>query len=153
MKILAALLLIPFLATQECCQHKGKHSTGNDNLVKTDTTIAKLDTNTSNDIPQDTIVKKPTVKDSLPACIRKFIDEAPGQSKAEKPLAIDEYIYNGKTVYLYTAPCCDHYNTVYDENCKEICAPSGGFTGRGDGKCPDFQSKAKHVRSLWKVGK
>lgn len=43
---------------------------------------------------------------------------------------------DGRPVYLFTAPCCDIGNPLYDAEGRFICAPSGGFTGQGDGKCP-----------------
>jgi hypothetical protein len=39
---------------------------------------------------------------------------------------------------------------VYDRNCNYVCAPDGGYTGKGDGKCKDFDSLAKEVRLIWK---
>ena len=66
------------------------------------------------------------------------------------PLQVDEYLYNGKKVFLFTAPCCDFFNMVYDDSCKAVCAPSGGITGKGDGKCEDFATTAKFVKSIWK---
>ena len=29
----------------------------------------------------------------------------------------------------------DYDNLLFDDNCNYICAPSGGFSGAGDGKC------------------
>jgi hypothetical protein len=31
-----------------------------------------------------------------------------------------------------------------------ICSPTGGITGKGDGKCEDFSTKAKHIKLIWK---
>lgn len=41
-------------------------------------------------------------------------------------------------LYLATAPCCDHFNGLYDRKGRRICAPSGGFSGVGDGTCPPW---------------
>ena len=46
------------------------------------------------------------------------------------------YVLNDKVYYSFTAPCCDQLNPLYDEQANYVCAPSGGFTGRGDEKCP-----------------
>lgn len=126
MKYILALAIISFLSAGKCGKHK----------VKPDT------------------VSEPqlTAKDAIPSCVRKLIDGENKQSPPNTPVQVDEYLYNGKTVYLITAHCCDQFNILYDENCKEICAPSGGFTGRGDGKCKDFDSTAKHVKLIWKDG-
>ena len=67
--------------------------------------------------------------------------------------AITQYDYNGKTVYLVDLdpPCCDNFTAeVYDESMNYICAPSGGFTGRGDMQCKDFNEKAEKIDVIWK---
>lgn len=87
---------------------------------------------------------------STPACIQRKIDEIKAQPKWNPPAEVNEYIYNDQHVYLFSSPCCDQYNMLYDGNCTALCAPSGGFTGRGDQKCTDFNDKAKHVRLVWK---
>lgn len=88
--------------------------------------------------------------DSIPVCVQKIIDERNKEIPPNPPVQIDEYLYNGKTVFLFTAQCCDFYNTLYDDSCKMICSPTGGITGKGDGKCADFLKMAKHVKLIWK---
>ena len=44
-------------------------------------------------------------------------------------------IYAGGPAYLIPSPCCDKYDYFYDSSGVILCAPSGGFTGRGDGSC------------------
>lgn len=88
--------------------------------------------------------------DSLPPCIKRIVADARKNEPAGTPEKIDEYLYKGERVFLFTAPCCDQYNTVYDMKCNPVCAPSGGITGKGDGKCPDFGTEAKFVRTVWK---
>jgi hypothetical protein len=123
MKYFFILLIFPLLSVSECGNHK-----------------TKSDATTEN---------REQVKDSIPSCVRKLIDKGT-KEVPEAPVQIDEYSYKGKKVYLFIAQCCDQYNMLYDENCKEICAPTGGFTGKGDGKCKDFDSTAKHVKLIWK---
>ena len=55
-----------------------------------------------------------------------------------------------KKYTCFSSPCCDQYNNLYDSDCNLICAPSGGYTGKGDQKCLDFFDKAKHVKLIWK---
>ncbi|MBV8036069.1 hypothetical protein [Roseateles sp.] len=43
---------------------------------------------------------------------------------------------DGQVFYLVNAPCCDHFNYLYDADGRRICAPTGGFGGSGDGRCP-----------------
>jgi hypothetical protein len=86
----------------------------------------------------------------IPACIQQRIDSIKKEPKWNPPAEVNEYTYNGKTVYLFSSPCCDFFNPVYGSDCNYICAPTGGFTGKGDGKCEDFNSTAKHVKLVWK---
>lgn len=85
-----------------------------------------------------------------PECILQRIEAIKKQPIWNPPAEIHEYIYKGKTVYLISSNCCDQYNMLVDENCNNICAPSGGITGKGDGKCPDFQQNSTHIRLVWK---
>ena len=48
----------------------------------------------------------------------------------------------GRVAILLAAPCCDHFNPLFDEKGHKICAPSGGFAGRGDGRCPAWVAGA-----------
>lgn len=122
MKYLLILLLVPLFSASKCGEHK-KENAGQENTE--------------------------AAKDSIPACVQKLID-AGSKEIPDAPLQVDEYLYKNKKVFLLTAQCCDQFNILYDDSCKAICAPSGGFTGRGDGKCTDFDSTAKHIKLLWK---
>jgi len=84
------------------------------------------------------------------SCINKKITKIKSQAKWNPPAEVNEYIYQGKHVYLFSADCCDQYNELYDESCNYICSPFGGFSGAGDGKCTDFSSTAQFVRLVWK---
>lgn len=50
--------------------------------------------------------------------------------------AIWKISHQGKIAYFIVSPCCDQYNPLLDENGKQLCSPSGGITGHGDGRCP-----------------
>jgi hypothetical protein len=78
----------------------------------------------------------------LPECIQQKIEAIKAQPKWNPPAQVDEYVYQGKRVYLFSADCCDQYTQAFDENCNYICAPSGGITGKGDGRCADFINAA-----------
>ena len=92
----------------------------------------------------------PVVKDSLPACVRKLINERNKDIPPSPPQSVTKYNYEGKTVYYFREGCCDQFNPVYDDSCHLLGAPDGGFTGRGDGKLPGFFSKAKMIKVVWK---
>ena len=89
-------------------------------------------------------------KSKIPTCIQERIEEIKKDAKWNPPAEINEYKFQGKTVYLISSNCCDQYNSLFDGDCHEICAPTGGITGKGDGKCNDFQNQAKHIRQVWK---
>lgn len=91
-----------------------------------------------------------TQKNSIPSCIQQKIEQIQKEPRWNPPAEVNEYSYEGKTVYLFSSPCCDQYNNLYDKECNLICAASGGFTGKGDRKCPEFFEKAKHVKLIWK---
>jgi hypothetical protein len=66
------------------------------------------------------------------------------------PIQIDIYEWKGETVYFTTSDCCDQYNELFTSACVPICAPSGGKTGTGDGKCPTFFDEAVFVCTAYK---
>src|SRR6476661_10839321 len=86
---------------------------------------------------------------AIPPCIQERIDQLSKAPVRNPPAEVRAYDYHGQRVYYFNAPCCDPYDSVYDAQCRFICAPGGGFTGKGDGKCPDFD-QAKEVRVVWK---
>jgi hypothetical protein len=90
--------------------------------------------------------------ENIPGCLAEQLVKIQNNQLENAPIQIDEYEMNGKKVYLYTADCCDQYNVLVDENCKGFCSPSGGITGKGDGKCVDFNKTAKLIRNIYKKG-
>ena len=96
-----------------------------------------------------------TVKElkALPACIKIKIDSFKVAQKHQQPQKIVEYLYKGKKVYYVVMPCCDFFNEVYDDKCKLLGSPDGGFTGKGDGKLPDFFKDVSKEKVLWEADK
>jgi hypothetical protein len=86
----------------------------------------------------------------IPECVQQKIDSIKALPKWNPPAEVHEYNYQGQQVFLFTSPCCDQYIVALNKNCEYICAPSGGYTGKGDGKCADFYSSAAYVRLVWK---
>jgi hypothetical protein len=61
------------------------------------------------------------------------------------------YTWNGQKVYLASdETCCDQFITLYDECFNVLCAPSGGITGKGDGRCSDFYQQATDQQLVWR---
>lgn len=97
--------------------------------------------------------KKKANEDALPACLQELINRTATEEPPTTPLRIDAYTYKDKTVYYVAADCCDFFNMVYDDSCNMICAPDGGITGKGDGKCADFFDEAKLLKTAWEKEK
>ncbi len=71
-------------------------------------------------------------------------------AEGEEPLAINLWSWNGEDYYLASPDCCDMFEALLDaETCEYVCAPSGGFTGQGDGQCPTFVDDAIHIETVW----
>ena len=87
---------------------------------------------------------------TVPVCIFDKIATFQKEPKANPPRAVYQYEYKGSTVYYITAPCCDIYPELFDTNCNLLCAPDGGFTGKGDGKCVDFHKLKSNKKLIWK---
>jgi hypothetical protein len=46
------------------------------------------------------------------------------------------YLIGDRVYYYAVSGCCDQLNPLFDADGKYVCAPDGGFSGRGDGRCP-----------------
>jgi hypothetical protein len=77
--------------------------------------------------------------------IMKFQSELVGNP----PQSIWQYEYKDQIVYYVPPQCCDQYSVLYDSIGYVICAPDGGFTGTGDGNCPDFNWERKNGILIW----
>lgn len=124
---------IIFLAFNACCSSK-KNNTGaispkEDSLVSANVSVV---------IPA-----------GVPQCIVEMIGTFRNQPKENPPRRIYQYSYNGNKVFYITAPCCDQYTDLLDQNCKVIAHPDGGITGKGDGKIPGFNAEKKDEKLIW----
>ena len=79
-----------------------------------------------------------------------LIEQLKQQPKQNPPAEVVQYTYQGRTVYLVTGGCCDNYNYLFDACGNVLCAASGGVTGKGDGRCPDFAASATNPTLLWR---
>jgi hypothetical protein len=75
------------------------------------------------------------------------IEEAPVTSP---PTVIFEYRYRRQAVYFVPARCCDVPSDLYDRDGQVLCHPDGGFTGKGDRRCPDFYAARTDERVVWR---
>ena len=78
-----------------------------------------------------------------------LVTEFKAEPVANPPHRIVRYRYQGQTVYYVPPSCCDRPSTLYDETGKRLCAPDGGMTGRGDGRCADFYKQRSEESVFW----
>ena len=133
-------ILIPVLIMLSCGSTKTNQS-----AAKADTVIAEEPVMNQ----RDSAIIPEAIDAALPTCIKNKIDSFKLKAAHEKPQRVVEYMYKGKKVYYVVMPCCDFFNEVYNEKCKFLGSPDGGFTGKGDGKLPDFFAEAKSEKLIW----
>lgn len=81
--------------------------------------------------------------DASSDCLAQLIAQAESASIGNPPRSFSTCTYRGHTAYYAPPQCCDQYSALIDPaTCQAICAPDGGFTGAGDGRCPDFDSSS-----------
>ena len=87
-----------------------------------------------------------------PAWVQELVKQEESQPPANPPARLDKCLYKGKTTYYLPPRCCDIESTLLDEEGKEICSPDGGYTGNGDGRCPDFYfgEIPTECKTIWK---
>ena len=85
-----------------------------------------------------TACEKLNLAEDVPSCVEKKIREIKKEDLRNPPAQVWKWAVDGKNYYYFNSDCCDQFNYLYDENCNVVCAPDGGFTGHGDGNCPEF---------------
>ena len=138
------LFFIPLAIMLSCSSTKTNQSATSKDAVITEEPVLHQ---------RDSVIEIDVANVPLPACIKNKIDSFKVKEAHERPQKVVEYMYKGKKVYYVVMPCCDFFNEVYDENCKMLGSPDGGFTGKGDGKLPDFFTEAKNEKLIWEPKK
>lgn len=95
------------------------------------------------------VVSKTASSDENPKWVQNLISTLKKDPLGNPPQSIWQYEYNGQIVYYVPPQCCDQFSTLYDANGDVICAPDGGFTGAGDGKCISFFQDRKEEKLIW----
>ena len=90
-----------------------------------------------------------------PACptnsLQAKIAELQAKPKGNPAYTIWQYKWQGQRVYLASdQTCCDQFVTLYDVCFNVLCAPSGGLSGKGDGRCPEFYQQATDEQLVWR---
>ena len=86
----------------------------------------------------------------LPDWLRIRLADYDAQPGASAPRAVFEVRHGDGVAYYVQAGCCDQLDPLIDARGVLICYPTGGFTGRGDGKCPQDLALVKDRREVWR---
>lgn len=90
-----------------------------------------------------------TQSDENPTWVKNLIAKYENETVANPPQSIWRYEYNDATVYYIPEQCCDQFSVLYNAQGVVSCAPDGGLSGGGDGKCTDFFTKRKNEKLIW----
>ena len=91
-----------------------------------------------------------TNTEPVPAWVTTLISQLENEPVANPPAFLARYDYGGRIVYYLPARCCDIASSLYDIGGVVICHPDGGFTGNGDGRCPDFFARRTNESIVWR---
>ena len=86
----------------------------------------------------------------LPQWLRIRLADYDAQPGPAAPRAVFEVRYGDGVAYWVQAGCCDQLDPLVDARGVLVCYPSGGFTGRGDGKCPGALPPPADRREVWR---
>lgn len=77
----------------------------------------------------------------VPNCVEHKIKKILDEPVWNPPAKVWKWEVDGDTYFYFTSDCCDQFNILYDDKCNVVCAPDGGYSGGGDGNCPQFQGE------------
>ena len=93
--------------------------------------------------------KADNIAPGTPNCVTAEINRIKSNPKWNPAARVFSYQYKGQTVYYIPPRCCDVASTLLDANCTILCAPDGGISGGGDGKCADFFKVRSAEKLIW----
>lgn len=91
----------------------------------------------------------PAAPERFPPFVESLIRQLSAEPAANPPASITRYDYRGQVVYYVPPRCCDIPGDLYLPDGTRLCQPDGGFSGRGDGRCPDFFSERRNEQIVW----
>ena len=65
------------------------------------------------------------------------------------PIEIWRIQHKGQPAYYFISAGYDQYDPLFSATGQQLCSPSGGFSGFGDGKCPKPVDKGSKVDFVW----
>lgn len=101
--------------------------------------------------PPPVAVRKPArPREPLPAWLERKVAQWERQGSDDvETVSVSRLQHKGATAYLFYANCCDQFNTLYDAEGRELCSPSGGLAGEGDGMCPAPEDPGTKQVTVW----
>jgi hypothetical protein len=84
-----------------------------------------------------------------PEWLNALITQYESERIANPQREILRYKFDGKIVYYVPPICCDIPSKLFTEDGKLMCYPDGGFTGRGDDRCPTFHKLKREEQLIW----
>ncbi|WP_052732578.1 DUF6970 domain-containing protein [Hymenobacter terrenus] len=145
------LILAAFVLLSTACAHQQVSVTTpttppENGQVSGAATPAPTSANTVDPVParvadSDTTARPPWLKARIAAIL--------AERKGNPIARIYRYDYGGQTVYFETLPCCDQFSNLFDTKGRLLCHPDGGLTGKGDGRCPDFDKNKTNEKLVW----
>lgn len=84
-----------------------------------------------------------------PKWVQDLIAKLQAEPVANPPAFLIRYSHAGTSYYYLPPRCCDIPGKLFNAEGKAICAPDGGLTGKGDGRCPDFVHGLKNGVKIW----
>lgn len=89
-------------------------------------------------------------QDANPLWVAELIAKYQSDPVGNPPQSIWRYEYKNQKVYYVPPQCCDQYSILFNAAGDTLCAPDGGITGGGDGRCTDFFQERKNGVLIWK---
>ncbi len=90
------------------------------------------------------------ISENEPKWVKNLITNEIDGPVANPPASLSKCVYKNEIVYYLPPRCCDIFSVLYDKQGEVICAPDGGITGDGDGRCSDFFEERKNCEVIWK---
>jgi hypothetical protein len=100
--------------------------------------------------PKSIEIKILDLPSGTPKSIEMKIKDISRDGVRNPPASVWQYNYQDQIVYYIPPHCCDIPSELFDANGNLICSPDGGFTGKGDNKCPDFFTTRTEEKLIWK---
>jgi hypothetical protein len=86
----------------------------------------------------------------LPEWLRIRLADYDAQTGPAAPRVVWQVRYGDGVAYYVQAGCCDQLDPLVDARGVLLCHPTGGFTGRGDGRCPAPLPPGPERREVWR---